>query len=338
MKYLLIPFLFVLLATCQSVEITPKVSDLNVPLQVIAVGSCNNQDKEQLLWEPVISNRPDLFVWLGDNVYGDTRDMSILGKKYQKQKKNPDYQNLLRVTPVIGIWDDHDYGMNDGNRSFASKIQSKELMLDFLNEPAISDRRVREGAYTSYLYGPENQKVKIVILDTRYFKDELTVTKENRDMLGEEQWAWFENELNSEDYQLLLIVSSTQVIPENSSKEKWADYPSSRTRLFSIIDNKVTSPVLLLSGDMHFAELNKIELPTSHASLYEFTSSGLTHTKPAYSENPTREGYAVSELNFGLIRLDWSVKPVSVSIEIRGADNDLHLRKNLELPDLATIR
>ena len=80
---------------------------------VIAFGSCNKQYEQQPLWDDIVKQQPDLFIWGGDNIYSDTDDMSKMQADYQQQKNNPDYRKLLTSTPVIGVWDDHDYGKND---------------------------------------------------------------------------------------------------------------------------------------------------------------------------------------------------------------------------------
>jgi alkaline phosphatase D len=132
---------------------TPADTTKSVPLTTIAFGSCNREDKEQPLWRVIVGNRPQLWIWLGDNVYGDTEDMDTLQAKYYRQRSNPGYQLLAVSAPIIGIWDDHDYGVNDGGKEYPKKKQSQQLMLDFLGEPKNSPRRKQAGAYASYTYG-----------------------------------------------------------------------------------------------------------------------------------------------------------------------------------------
>ena len=92
---------------------------------------------------------------------------------------------------IVGIWDDHDYGINDGNKHFEYKDEFKELFLDFLNEPKESQRRKQPGIYTSYKFGPPNRQVKLILLDVRYFADRRTDI--HGETLGEQQWKWLES-------------------------------------------------------------------------------------------------------------------------------------------------
>ena len=54
-------------------------------MQKIAFGSCASQDKAQPIWDTVIAENPDLFLFIGDNIYGDTGDMSVMEEKYSQE-------------------------------------------------------------------------------------------------------------------------------------------------------------------------------------------------------------------------------------------------------------
>ena len=66
--------------------------------------------------------------------------------------------------PVIGTYDDHDFGINNGGSDYADKEGSQALLLDFLGEPADSARRQRSGVYTSYTFGTSYPVVQIILL------------------------------------------------------------------------------------------------------------------------------------------------------------------------------
>ena len=122
----------------------------NRKIDRMAFGSCNRQDAPQPLWKPILADKPDLWIWMGDNIYGDSPVMDTLRAKYSRQNANPDYQLLKASTPLIGIWDDHDYGINDGGKHFAQKKASRDVMFDFLAVPADAPERKQEGGYASH--------------------------------------------------------------------------------------------------------------------------------------------------------------------------------------------
>jgi len=294
----------------------------------IALGSCNGQDSEQPLWGSILQNKPDLWIWLGDIVYGDTEDPEFLKEKYTKQKNNPEYQKLLNTTPVIGVWDDHDYGKNDGGKEYSMKKISQQLLLDFLDVPDNAPQRIREGAYSSYVFGKDNQKIKIILLDVRYFRDSLPkndarLCNRTGDMLGEEQWEWLESELNRTDIQLFIIGNGTQILPTKYPFEKWANFPKSRQRLFDLFKEHQDKRFLLLSGDLHMGEIAKIKPKGFDSPVYEMTASGLTHFYEKKPRNKYRIGRPANQLNFGLIEIVWNENPVKVKLQLRGLNNKL---------------
>lgn len=303
---------------------------------LIAFGSCNNQSRPQPLWSSIRQNHPNLFIWLGDNIYGDTHDMEVMKAKYDRQKQNEDYQHLLSEMPVIGIWDDHDFGINNGGKHYAKKQESKDLMLRFLNEPRDSPRWDHEGAYTSYTLGEDDQMVKVILLDTRYFRDTVISNKnlplgnqlnEDGTILGTKQWHWLENELKQSKAAINIIGSSIQVIPEEHLYEKWANFPNERARLFQLIVDTKAKGVIFISGDRHMAEISKLAFTGLDYPLYDITSSGLTHTwgQDRPEANQHRIGEKVIALNFGLIKIDWKDSGPSVTFAINGENNQQHL-------------
>ena len=45
---------------------------------------------------------------------------------------------------MIGVWDDHDYGTNDGDKTFKRKFVTRDIFLDFIGEPKDSERRMEK--------------------------------------------------------------------------------------------------------------------------------------------------------------------------------------------------
>jgi len=301
----------------------------------IAIGSCYRTDfKDNTMWQEVRNTHPDLWVWLGDIVYADTEDMSIMKQKYDILKLDSAYQNLLNETSVIGIWDDHDYGQNDRGKSYSKKKESKNLLLDFVDVDKSDKVFQHEGIYTTHIYGNGNKKVKVILLDTRYFRDELlpdTLSDERYkinqtgDVLGEEQWTWLENELQKNETSIHIIASGYQIIPWEPKFEKWSNFPMARQRFFDLLVKTKPNRAFLLSGDRHISEVSKLDLEGLEYPLYEFTSSGITHT---WSEVwPEENRYRVTDLiikkSFGIINIDWNNEEPVITLEIRGHNNSI---------------
>ena len=109
------------------------------PVTTIAFGSCNDEDKPQPLWPVIAAEKPDLWIWTGDNVYADTEDPEVFRAKYDKQLANPGYRAFIDSVPFMtGTWDDHDYGKNDGGVEYPAKDLAKREMYRFLGVPVMN--------------------------------------------------------------------------------------------------------------------------------------------------------------------------------------------------------
>lgn len=336
--------------------LAPTLSDAGEPrpLTRIAFGSCVHQDKPQPIWDAVNADDPELFIFMGDNIYGDSRDINELREKYQKLSENPGFQTLRQQTDVIATWDDHDYGENDAGKDYPLKEASRQLMLDFWGEPANTQRRTRDsGLYTSYLYGPPGQRVQVLLLDLRWNRTALnsvsravyeTVRKPNNQgpyspiesadaaLLGEAQWQWLEQQLEA-PADLRLMVSSLQLLPEFTGWESWANFPDARQRLFNLIREQRVENLMILSGDTHWAEFSRLDGATPYP-LWEITSSGLTEEWKAISPNRHRIGSATHQNNYGLIQIDWQTPSPQVTLSIKDQNGQQLLQQHLRLSDL----
>lgn len=328
----------------------------------IAFGSCAHQDKDQPIWDTVLAAAPDLFIFLGDNIYGDTRDMSELRAKYAQLAAKAGFQRLRATTPVLATWDDHDYGENDAGSEFPMKEESRRIFLEFWGEPADSPRWSRDGIYTSQLFGPRGQRVQVILPDLRFNRTPISRldlgAQEYEDwqkskraagqlvpgpyartpnpaatMLGERQWSWLEQQLEI-PADVRIIASSLQVLADFPGWEAWINYAHDHQRLIELIRRKKASGVVFISGDTHYAELSRLDVNVPYP-LWDLTSSGLTEVWPVDVPNANRVGAHVREPNFGLIEIDWSRR--SVSLQARTLSGRSAIHHELELAELQSM-
>ena len=278
----------------------------------IGIGSCLDQDFPQPIWQPIEEENLDYFIFLGDNVYGDSifENLYKMKRAYSKQKKLlPDF---LDQTDIFAIWDDHDYGKNDGGSDYKYKKLAENLFLDFWNVPINDVRRSREGIYFSENKVFFNKKYKLIFLDTRYFRSQLKGKKgsyqknndESSTILGKEQWTWLEKELNS-NFDYLFIFSSIQIIPEDHGFEKWSNFPNDRTKLLKILE-KYKDRTILFSGDRHRSGIYKrngiVEITSS--SMNKPGSSFFETDKYLIGETYPQENYSVLKILNNDINID----------------------------------
>jgi len=304
--------------TSYASEEVKKITDFT-----IAFGSCNKHDLPNLLWDDVAAANPDVWIWGGDIIYADTDNMKELREIYDAQNEVEGYKKLKGKIPVIGSWDDHDYGLNDGGVEFSAKQDSQKELLDFLEVPEDSPRRKREGVYAMHDYNLPTGKVRVIVLDTRYFRTSLTKDTETKKrnkpnpygegtILGETQWQWLSETLSNSDADFNVILSSVQFLSNEHGFECWGNFPHEVDTLKKMIVASKANGVLLLSGDRHISEFSRTKVEGLNYPLIDFTSSGLTHAYAKFKgePNPFRVGQVVSTESFGVLEFDFSKKEV----------------------------
>ena len=277
----------------------------------ILFGSCNDEDRPQELWSSLEQEKGDIFLWLGDNIYGDSEDLEVLERKYQIQDDHPAYQRFKNSISINGTWDDHDYGVNDGGKEFPSKKGSQQLLLNFLDIPEDHPRRSREGVYDKISINKNDILVDIFILDTRYFRDPLvgkrgSLKAESKGtILGKAQWDWLDRELEKSNADVHLFLSSIQLIPEEHGWEKWANYPQEKTKFLDLLASHNINYPIILSGDRHTAEFSSQKWKGYY--FYDLTSSSLTHgvknKRPEANQFRMPGTEIIFEENYGVLEI-----------------------------------
>lgn len=299
----------------------------------IAMGSCADEKKRQPIWEAVVATQPDAFVFLGDNVYADTEDMEKMRKSYEMLGEKPSYQTLLETCPVYAIWDDHDYGVNDGGAEYPMREGAEAEFHRFFKTPADAASRSRPGIYdVDYIKSAGGRVLQLIRLDTRYFRGPLVKLSErtrlgpydrNRDesatILGAAQWAWLA-EVLEEPADARVIATSIQFLPQEHRWELWENFPHERQRMLNLLKRKATGPVFFISGDRHMGEIMKLKVddPTSPGfPIYEITSSGLTNAGGGTVGEPNRHRVSPTNFqsrNFGLMTIDLDSRHVLLEL------------------------
>jgi len=338
-------------ARCQGAEVLPLSPER--ALSRIAFGSCGKESRPQPIWKSVLAARPDIFIFAGDNIYGDTEDMHVMRAKYAKLAAKPGFQELLREVPVLATWDDHDYGKDDAGAEYKMRNQSQEIFLDFFGESKDSERRTTPGIYDAKLVGPQGKRTQIILLDTRYFRSPLnpkpqtetkiTPSKGNgiryapqpdvsATVLGDAQWQWLEEQLR-QPAELRIIVSSIQVVSEDHDSENWSNFPHEHQRLFRLIRDCKAAGVIFFSGDVHRGELSVKNAGVGYP-LFDLTSSGLTQATPTFrfdSPNRNRVGAMSWGNNFGMVVVDWKRDDPEIRLQILDESGDVAIQRIIPL-------
>jgi alkaline phosphatase D len=348
-RYSLFVFFLPLILACSVGQ------DMSHTLQTIGFGSCAMQGEPQPIWDAVNATDPDLFIFLGDNIYADATQPTEWEAKYAMLGAEPGFQQLRAQSLLAATWDDHDYGANDAGAEFPGKQQARAAFLSFWDAPLFSARRLRNGGiYTAAIYGTPGQRVQLILLDTRWNRSPLNLVSEEEfaarlplgigpytatddpsaTLLGAAQWRWLEQQLRM-PAELRLIATSIPFLRAGSGWESWTNFPSEQARLIELIAATQASGVLFITGDTHHAQFS-LRTEGVPYPLWEMNSSGLTENNGGIiAPDSSRVGGANAIFagdNYGLIQLDWAAS--ALLLEIRDTDNRVVLNQRVDLEEL----
>lgn len=304
----------------------------------------------------------DAFLLLGDNVYGDNYSneygLPELKKAYATLAASKPFAALRAKTPIIPVWDDHDYGRNDAGASFPQRTIAERLFENAWALAADDPRRQRDGVYHAQIIGNEAGKlVQIILLDTRFFRSDLLPTDDrnvpgkerflpdstpDKTMLGDAQWRWLKGELEK-PADVRLLISSIQIIADGHGWEAWRTLPLEREKLYDTIGAAGAESIILLSGDRHAGAIYKHDLRLPYP-LYEITSSALNAPVSIWraqnNDTSTEAGpYRISdmyyEVNFGVVDIDWQAQ--SIDIQLLGADGETVRHQMIDMDELRPV-
>ncbi len=342
----------------QAVPMPSAPLDVSKTPTRIIFASCAQQNEDQSMWDQLVAESPDLTLYIGDNVYGDVRSndpaLPELKAAYMRLAQSEPFARLRAAAPMLTTWDDHDYGLNDAGVNYPYKEDSQKLFNYVWDIPQDSPRRSRPGIYDSWIIGDDDRRVQVIMLDTRYFRDDLKDTDEQfapgrerylpdtdpaKTMLGDGQWEWLQAELQK-PADLRILVSSIQVIAEGHGWEAWRTLPLEREKLYQTIREAHAENLIMLSGDRHSAGLYQ-RADVLGYPLFEATSSSINlpasvwrteREETRIEDGPYRLGTMIYEANYGMIEIDW--EKTSIELSVRGNEGQVYLQQKIRLSDL----
>ncbi|RMF60576.1 MAG: alkaline phosphatase family protein, partial [Calditrichaeota bacterium] len=231
----------------------------------IAVGSCayindppydrpgKPYGSEYEIFQSIYEKHPDAMLWLGDNVYlreVDWYSRSGILYRYTHTRSTPELQPLLGSVHHYAIWDDHDYGPNNSDRTFRQKFQTLEAFKLFWGNPTFGING-KPGITTMFQWAD----VDFFLLDNRFYRSPNYYTTGEREMLGEEQLNWLIEALTSSQAPFKIIAIGGQVLNPVARYENYSNYPAELEKLLDAITHENIRGVLFLTGDRHHTEL-----------------------------------------------------------------------------------
>lgn len=320
------------------------------PAFAVAIGSCAYVNETEWdrpgapygsdyqVFTAIASKKPDLMLWLGDNTYYREIDWNtVRGLRHRQThtRSIPELQPLLGATHHYAIWDDHDYGPNDADRSYRLKDASLETHKLFWANQLYGTART-PGVFSRF----EWADVEFFLLDDRYHRSPNHSPDDGqKTMFGPEQLQWLKDALVSSRATFKIVANGNQMLNPLSPFEALSRFSAEYQDLLAFVKRARISGLVFLSGDRHFSELICLK-DSAFYPLYDFTSSSLTaglFTNPEREKNnPDRvPGTLVTDAhNFGLLRFSGPRTDRIVSLECyddRGELRWSHVIKAREL-------
>jgi len=249
-----------------------------------AVGSCaytNEIEKDRpgksyggdyFIYSNILEKNPDFMLWLGDNVYFREPDASKTGvyHRYTHDRALLELQPLLGSVHHYAIWDDHDYGPNNSDRSFIHKNITLQAFKDFWANPSygINDNR---GITTQFRWSD----IDFFLLDNRFFRTPQNRKNIYREILGQKQVDWLIDALLNSKAPFKIIAIGGQFLNSEKVFENHINWEEEHKKILDLISQEKIEGVIFLSGDRHFSELSKMKRYDSYP-LHDFTVSPLT--------------------------------------------------------------
>jgi alkaline phosphatase D len=259
----------------------------DAPDFTVALGSCSYINETAFdrpgkaygngygIFERITEKKPDIMIWGGDNIYlreADFDSKSGIYHRYTHSRSTKELQPLLARTQNFAIWDDHDYGPNDSDRSFYFKNVSQKAFKDFWGNRGYGlDADQKKGIFSTFNWGD----AQFFLLDNRFFKSPNNRKTGERTLLGAEQLEWLVDALSASSATFKVIVMGGQVLNSAQVFENYSNYTEEKAKLLQEIQDNKIKGVFFVSGDRHFSELSTLNRENNYP-LHDWTVSPLT--------------------------------------------------------------
>ncbi len=310
----------------------------------MALGSCayfNDPEHDDMsdpyggrygIFKAIARKKPDLMLWLGDNVYFRESDLSSLSGMYRRYSRSRAFDpldTLLSAMHHYAIWDDHDFGPNNSDRSFPFPKRSKKAFRRFWMSQAYEVNGF-PGVTGRFSY----QDIDLFLLDDRWFRTPQDKESGERQLLGEKQIEWLIEGLLRSDAPFKLVAMGGQVLNSAAVYETYANFPRERARLLERIQEEGIEGVVFLTGDRHHTELSRSS-SDSGVTVHDLTVSPLT-SSPAMNKDEANtkrvEGTYVSRRNFAILRIKGPEDARSLEVQVFDHEGERLWERRISAP------
>jgi alkaline phosphatase D len=314
------------------------------PAFTMLAGSCNYVNdapydrpgkpygSEHQIFTSMAKQNADIMLWLGDNTYLREPDWSTrtgVIHRYTNDRSLPEMQPFLASTAHYAVWDDHDYGPNDSDRSWVHAPMSLEVFKMFWGNPTYGVAG-QPSCATQFKY----MDVDFFLLDNRTFRSPnyCDVCPE-KTQLGAEQREWLLDALAASTAPFKIVALGGQLLSTNEGAEAYKHYHAAeRDTILNRIEREGVKNVIFINGDRHFAEMSQLTNSKGNV-LYELTTSPLTSGAYKECEKEKNEHRIAGTLfgghNFAALRFSGPRTARVLDITLYGTDGQEIWKKSI---------
>jgi len=277
------------------------------------------------IFTSMATQKADFMLWLGDNLYlrePDWNTWTGIVKRYTHTRSLPEMQSFLASTQHYAIWDDHDFGPDNSNSSFANKNQTLDAFRLFWGNPTVGTGDIA-GAITSFQWSDAD----FFLLDNRWYRDPDEINTDDKTMLGEKQLVWLLDNLVTSKATFKIVAMGGQFLsdaPTNAELYSAHGFEKEREKIISFIQENNIENVVFITGDVHFTEMSVLK-KESKPNIYDCTFSALTsgpNTAGESWENTLRiPGTVVMERNYGMLKFSGLTEARKLTVSCFNSDN-----------------
>ncbi len=285
------------------------------------------------IFETMAKENAAFMIWLGDNWYTREADYASewgLWYRASHDRKLPVLQPFLKAMPHYAIWDDHDYGPDDADKTYYLKDKSRSVFMNYWANPSYGQSN--EGIYSKVSYAD----CDFFLMDDRWYRsaddmEPFINGKPNPDkrMWGPTQMEWLKNSLIWSKANFKFIVTGSQTLNTISPVDCLQHYPVEFNELINFLADQKINGILFLTGDRHHSEVIRYDRKDNYP-LYDITSSPLTSGVAKVSGNGNKEkenaarisGSLVEAQNYTRVSISGKPKERIVKVEFLGIKGD----------------
>ncbi len=223
----------------------------------VAMGGCAETGSDRPVFDVIRRQRPLFFLHLGDLHYEDISapDPAAYRAAYREVLASPAQARLFRSTPVVYMWDDHDYGPNNSDMRAPGRDDARRAYQDIVPHYPLGLGEGDVPLAQAFTVG----RVRFIVTDLRSNREPRQPWRPYPSMMGADQKAWFLDQLlqAKDEAALTVWVSTVPWIDDpDPTDDTWGGYARERREIADFIVENGIENLVVLGGDAHMIAMD----------------------------------------------------------------------------------